>query len=30
MADPQDTSPQNPGNSTRIVAGQAAPKRLWA
>ncbi|MBT2248989.1 ABC transporter substrate-binding protein [Arthrobacter sp. BHU FT2] len=27
MADPQDTSPQNPGNSTRIVAGQAAPKR---
>ncbi|MGK3647242.1 ABC transporter substrate-binding protein [Pseudarthrobacter enclensis] len=27
MADPQDTSPQNLGNSTRIVAGQAAPKR---
>ncbi|KQQ89691.1 ABC transporter substrate-binding protein [Arthrobacter sp. Leaf137] len=27
MADPQDTSPQNPGSSTRIVAGQAAPKR---
>ncbi|SDS63150.1 NitT/TauT family transport system substrate-binding protein [Pseudarthrobacter equi] len=27
MADPQDTSPQNPGNSTRIVAGQATPKR---
>lgn len=27
MAAPQDTSPQNPGNSTRIVAGQAAPKR---
>ncbi|WP_045731513.1 ABC transporter substrate-binding protein [Pseudarthrobacter chlorophenolicus] len=27
MAEPQDKSPQNPGNSTRIVAGQAAPKR---
>jgi NitT/TauT family transport system substrate-binding protein len=27
MSEPKEKSPQNAGNSTRIVAGQAAPKR---